>query len=350
MRAWRTPHIGLRPRNPFWYEPDRAHRLILVGFVVIEFCDCGAHRIDGSLRHAGRQHDQALHRSVDDEDGPVDVPKLARRLGAFDLPIKFRKRRDREPLDLARGAERLAVVDRIVPDRDGDAGLHQSRHDLRAVTRRRLAVQVDLALLQREPRRRAAAIAGDIAVFHAEHVESEADHQILGILRPEPAGDDALRLGDVGGSLDAGRDVGAGEDDADARLVGEELECLERHAEFLRRHDLAPRRAGEIAHHGAVFGRDLAEVIGADHAAGAVHVLHDDAGLAGDVPDEMFGENPPLDIRRSAGGKVYDDVDALPFVVGLVRVSGRQQTSAAKSPRTAAAGIFTSRPSSCSWR
>jgi hypothetical protein len=53
----------------------------------------------------------------------------------------------------------------------------------------------------------------------------------------------------------------------------------------------------------------------------------------------MFGENPSFDICRPAGGKIYDDVDALPFVVGLVRLGGRQHKRG-KEPKDSTSRYF----------
>ena len=119
-------------------------------------------------------------------------------------------------------------------------------------------------------------------------------------------------------SLIPGGDVGAHIGDAGAGLVGDEFICAEVDAEALGIVGVAPGGAGEIAERGAVLGRDLAEIAGPDHAAGAIHVLNEDAGLAVDVLDQMLCEQPALDIGRATGGKVDDEGEPLAFVEWFV--------------------------------
>ena len=125
------------------------------------------------------------------------------------------------------------------------------------------------------------------------------------------------------GVLHARRHVGAHEMHGGAGLIGDELVGLEVDAPALRIADIDPGGAGEIAHDGAVLGRDLADELRADHAAGAVHVLHDHVRLAGDVLAEMLGEQPALDVGRPAGREVDQHREPLALVVGLLRLRRR---------------------------
>src|SRR5262249_58197989 len=126
-----------------------------------------------------------------------------------------------------------------------------------------------------EPRRRARAIAGDIFVGrHAEHIETHAQADVLRRLQAQAAGDQALRLHDVGGLVHAGLNVGAHEVHRGPWLVGDELVALEVDAPAVRLADVDPCRAGEIAEMRAVPGRHLAPISGADQTAGAVQVLY----------------------------------------------------------------------------
>ena len=80
-----------------------------------------------------------------------------------------------------------------------------------------------------------------------------------------------------------------------------------------------------MAHHGAILGRDLAEIGGSDQTAGAVDVLHDDAGIAVDVPADMARKQPALDVGGAAGAVVDQHRKPLALVERLVRLgAGRQ--------------------------
>ena len=116
--------------------------------------------------------------------------------------------------------------------------------------------------------------------------------------------------------LHAGRRVGAHVVDDVDRLIGDELEGREVDAIGGGIDHVVPGRGGEIARHGAVARTELAEIVGAHEAAGAVLVLHDDAGSAVDVLGEVLGEQPPLDVGRSTNREVDDKVEPLAFVEG----------------------------------
>ena len=119
-------------------------------------------------------------------------------------------------------------------------------------------------------------------------------------------------------------------------LVAEELVGVEIDAEALGIVGPAPGDAGEMAHHGAVLGRDLAEIGGADQPAGAVDVLHDDVGIAVDEPADMAREQPALDVGGPAGAVVDQHREPLALVERLVcacagDVPARQSQTAANS-------------------
>ena len=70
------------------------------------------------------------------------------------------------------------------------------------------------------------------------------------------------------------------------------------------------------------LGRDFAEIARPDEAAGAVHVLYDDAGLALDMLDQVFGEQASFDVGRPAGGEIDQQRNALALVERLRGVEG----------------------------
>ena len=127
-----------------------------------------------------------------------------------------------------------------------------------------------------------------------------------------------LALSRSAGCLHAGRHVGAHVIDGGAGLVGDELVGLEIDAVLFRRGGVEPGGAGEIAEHGAVLGRDLADILIADQPARALHVLHDDRGLPLDMLADVAREQPALDVGRPAGGEVDQRGEALAFVEGIV--------------------------------
>ena len=76
------------------------------------------------------------------------------------------------------------------------------------------------------------------------------------------------------------------------------------------------------------LGATSPTILRADHAAGAVHVLHDHGRLAGDVLGEMLGEQPALDVGRPAGREVDQHREPLALVVGLLRGGAERCRSA----------------------
>src|SRR5262249_8683093 len=90
-----------------------------------------------------------------------------------------------------------------------------------------------------------------------------------------------------------------------------------------------PGGAGEIPHGGAILGRDVAEPEGTGEAAGAVDVLHDDAGLAFDVFRDMPRKEPALDVGWTAGRIVDHDGQSL----ALVERIGRRRDRGAERDR-----------------
>ena len=120
-------------------------------------------------------------------------------------------------------------------------------------------------------------------------------------------------LHDVGRDLEAGRRVLARVGDQRLLHAGDHLE--------IRIVDAKRRISQELRNHidrektdGFAVGHGLGELIGADHAAGAAHVLDDDGGLARNVRGQMLGDDAPLDIGRAAGRVVDDHGDGLALV------------------------------------
>ena len=206
----------------------------------------------------------------------------------------------------------------VVPGRDHLARLHHAGLDHAEEGRRRFREKIDLATLQREPRRVVVAIAGDVAIRQTQHVELEADEDVLGGIRSEAAGHEALGGQDVGRILDAGLDVGSNVIDGIAGLRADELVALQVDPKPCGIADVGPGRGGDIAEHGAVLRTKLADEARTHHAAGAVLVLHDDAGVPIDVLDKMPGEQPSLDVAGSAGGEVDHEIEPLALVEGIV--------------------------------
>ena len=69
----------------------------------------------------------------------------------------------------------------------------------------------------------------------------------------------------------------------------------------------------------AVARPDLADIVGADEAAGAIAVLHDDLRLAVDVLGDVLGQQPALDVGRAAGREVDQQREPLALVERLLR-------------------------------
>jgi len=139
-------------------------------------------------------------------------------------------------------------------------------------------------------------------------------------------------------------------------LVGDELVGLEIHAPAFRLAHVDPRRAAEVADHGAVLGSNLADILRADHAAGAVHVLHDHVRRAVDMPSQIFREQPALDVGRPAGGEVDQQGEALALVERLLRTRLRGSHSGAEGAKPDQHSLQSARThgmppsSSCGWR
>jgi hypothetical protein len=190
---------------------------------------------------------------------------------------------------------------------------------MRAIARRRAGIELDLVALQREHGPLAAAIAGDVLERHAEHVERHADGDVAAAARADAAGHQILGLDDVGRLLDAGRYVRAHEVDRGAGLIADEPEVLQVHPEAVRLVAVEPRQRRQVSHPRAVSGADLAEMHRAVQAAGALHVLHDQFGLAVDVLGQMPSEQPRLGVGRRAGAEVDQHRETLAFVERLLR-------------------------------
>src|SRR5262245_44979212 len=120
-----------------------------------------------------------------------------------------------------------------------------------------------------------------------------------------------------------GRDGAACEMHRGAGLVGNELIALEVDAPAFRLADMEPGGAGEIAEMRAVPGRDLAQILRADQAGGAVLVLHHDVRVRVDVLDQMLGEDAALDVGRPAGRKVDHHGQPLALVERLLGGGGQ---------------------------
>jgi hypothetical protein len=69
---------------------------------------------------------------------------------------------------------------------------------------------------------------------------------------------------------------------------------------------------------------DLADIGGAHQAAGAVLVLHDDAGRAVEVLAEMLDQQPSLDVARPAGREVDQQGQPLALVERIVGTGDRE--------------------------
>src|SRR5262249_20847592 len=68
---------------------------------------------------------------------------------------------------------------------------------------------------------------------------------------------------------------------------------------------------------GAILGRSTVNKIGGTQPAGARHVLHYQAGVAGNVLPEVPRQQARIDIVSAAGGKPDDDPDELsPVKIG----------------------------------
>ena len=82
--------------------------------------------------------------------------------------------------------------------------------------------------------------------------------------------------------------------------------------------------AAEQREGGAVLRRQRVEVVGRAQAAGARHVLHHDAGIAGNVAADMAREQTREAVIAAAGAVADDQVD-LPAAVEIFNVVLRQR-------------------------
>ena len=169
---------------------------------------------------------------------------------------------------------------------------------------------------------RAGIVAGDVLVFQAQHLGRHPQQDVLGVVDAQPADDKVLRLDDVGGVLESRLDVGAGEIDARSRLIGDKLIGTEIDPARRLIAGRLPGGAGEIADDGAVLRGDLAKKVRANQSACAVHVLHDDARRAFDVPLHELGEQPAFHVGGAAGCVIDQNRQPLTLVEILLRRSG----------------------------
>src|SRR5262249_40203215 len=112
-------------------------------------------------------------------------------------------------------------------------------------------------------------------------------------------------------------DVAAHEMDASAGDHGNEFVAAEIDGEALGIGDVALGGRGEIAQHGPVLRRDLAQVLGADQAGSSPHVLHNDVWAACHVPSNMPRKNTGLDVGRPTRVIVDEYRELLARVVAL---------------------------------
>ncbi len=74
---------------------------------------------------------------------------------------------------------------------------------------------------------------------------------------------------------------------------------------------------------GAVVRRGIGEEVDGAQTAGARHVLHDHVWIAGNVPAEMSGEQPSIDVIAAAGAVADDQLDLLALVELGDRIGAR---------------------------
>jgi hypothetical protein len=103
-----------------------------------------------------------------------------------------------------------------------------------------------------------------------------------------------------------------------------EVARIELHARVVPERAEQGHVAGEGAEDGAVLGRHIVEVIGGAQTSGAGHVLHDDAGIAGNVPAHVARQEPRIHIVAAARPIADDESDLLALVEIGDRISGRR--------------------------
>src|SRR5262249_14676181 len=74
--------------------------------------------------------------------------------------------------------------------------------------------------------------------------------------------------------------------------------------------------AGEIGGGVAVGFRDFAEIIHRSKPAAAAHILNRYRWIPGNMSRKMSGKNSAFDIRRAAGGEIYDEVQSFALIKG----------------------------------
>src|SRR5262245_30864372 len=172
------------------------------------------------------------------------------------------------------------------------------------------------AALHREARIGAVVIAGNVVVLQAEDVERQPEAYILRAADAQTGGAKLLGLEEVGGLFHSRWYVGSNVRHGHAMHACDEAEFADMNAQR-RVFDLVLKQtSGEIGRGQSVRFGHLADVINSCETAAAAHGLHGYGGLAGDMPRQVPGENPRLDVGGPAGTEVDDDVDSLSLVEG----------------------------------
>src|ERR1035437_9767286 len=112
------------------------------------------------------------------------------------------------------------------------------------------------------------------------------------------SGPEQLDLGDIRRLLDAG--VFADVQQGRLAYARNELEVVVLHMQGRVLDDLILGIPGKETDVVAVPAFGLAKLVDADVAAAARHVAHDDAGNAGQVFGQILGDDPRLDVGRTA--------------------------------------------------
>src|SRR5262249_49158739 len=185
-------------------------------------------------------------------------------------------------------------------ERDRGTGFDQSRLYDGEIARRRLAVHIDLAALERELGGGPGAIAADELEGQAEKVEAKPDTHAFRRVRSEAPDQQAFRLENIVRVLHPRRHVRADEVDRRASLDTDEFVASEIHLEAFRLQGGEEGSRSEIADEGAIAGCNLADIFGSHKAASAFHVLENDAGLAFEQPADVPHEYPRFGVSRAA--------------------------------------------------
>ena len=178
----------------------------------------------------------------------------------------------------------------------------------RAVGGETRVVEAHLTALQGEKHIRAAAIAADDLVRHAERLQREMRENARKIRRAIGADDEVLGLHDVGGLLEAaGHGVDAHVVHAhigDAAEIGELVIARAKALIAERLRQRIPEREDDLR---SILRRLLIDIVEGEHAASARHVLHDDGGLSGNVLLQMRRNKAHQRVCGAAGGEANDD-------------------------------------------